>query len=87
VLKGAGNNLCQLDYVMNEETVSPGDTVVTSGFDQIYPKGLPIGTVLKVGIGNIYYKSVVVRPAAALDRLETVLVVLKGSTEREIARY
>jgi rod shape-determining protein MreC len=87
VLKGAGNNLCQLDYVMNEETVSPGDAVVTSGFDQIYPKGLPVGTVLKVGIGNIYYKSVVVRPAAALDRLETVLVVLKGSTEREMARY
>jgi rod shape-determining protein MreC len=87
VLKGVGNNLCQLDYVMNEESVSPGDAVVTSGLDQIYPKGLPIGTVLKVGIGNIYYKSVVVRPAAALDRLETVLVVLKGSTEREMARY
>jgi len=87
VLKGAGNNLCQLDYVMNEESVSPGDRVVTSGLDQIYPEGLPIGTVLKVGGGNIYYKSIVVRPAAVLDSLETVLVVLKGTTEREMARH
>jgi rod shape-determining protein MreC len=86
VLKGAGDNLCQLDYVMNEETVSPGDAVVTSGFDQIYPKGLPVGTVLKVGDGNIY-KTIVVRPAAELDRLETVLVVLKAGSEQEMAKH
>jgi rod shape-determining protein MreC len=86
VLKGTGNNLCQVDYVMNEETVSPGDAVVTSGFDQIYPKGLPVGTVLKVGDGNIY-KSIVVRPAAELDRLETVLVVLKAGSEQEMAKH
>jgi rod shape-determining protein MreC len=86
VLKGTGDNLCQLDYVMNEETVSPGDAVVTSGFDQIYPKGLPVGTALKVGDGNIY-KSIVVRPAAELDRLETVLVVLKAGSEEEMAKH
>ena len=86
VLKGVGNNLCQLDYVMNEESVSPGDALVTSGLDQIYPKGLPVGTVLKVGDGNIY-KSIVVRPAAELNSLETVLVVLKGSTEQEMAKH
>jgi len=86
VLKGAGNNLCQFDYVMNEELVSPGDAVVTSSLDQIYPKGLPVGTVLKVGDGNIY-KTIVVRPATKLDSLETVLVVLRGSTEQEMARH
>ena len=86
VLKGVGNNLCQLDYVMNEESVSSGDAVVTSGLDQIYPEGLPIGTVLKVGGGNIY-KSIVVRPAASLDSLETVLVVLEASAEREMAQH
>jgi rod shape-determining protein MreC len=86
VLKGVGNNLCQLDYVMNEESVSPGDAVVTSGLDQIYPKGLPVGIVLKVGDGNIY-KSIGVRPAVAMDRLETVLVVLKASLEEEMAKH
>lgn len=83
VLKGASSNLCQLEYVMNEESVSPGEAVLTSGLDQIYPKGLPVGTVLKVGEGNIY-KTIAVRPAVALDRLETVLVVLKpSSTEQQ----
>jgi rod shape-determining protein MreC len=71
---------------MNEESLSPGDAVVTSGLDQIYPKGLPVGTVLKAGDGNIY-KSILVRPAAALDSLETVLVVLKTSIEQEIAKH
>jgi len=86
VLKGTGNNLCRLDYIMNEELVSSGDSVVTSGLDQIYPKGLPVGTVLKVGDGNIY-KSIVVRPAARLDTLETVLVVQKTSSDQELAKH
>ena len=86
VLKGTGNNLCHLDYIMNEESVASGEAVVTSGLDQIYPKGLPAGTVLRVGDSNIY-KSIIVRPAAALDRLETVLVVLKAATEEQMARH
>jgi rod shape-determining protein MreC len=86
VLKGTSNNLCQLDYIMNEELVSAGDSVVTSGLDQIYPKGLPLGTVLRVGQGNIY-KSIVVRPAARMDNLETVLIVFKGSTQQEMAKH
>jgi rod shape-determining protein MreC len=87
VLKGTSNNLCQLDYIMNEESVLPGDAVVTSGLDRIYPGGLSIGAVLKVASGNLYYKNIVVRPAAAPDHLETVLVVLQVSPEREMARH
>lgn len=75
VLKGAGRGLCRLDYVMNDSAVSPGDRVVTSGLDRVFPKGLPVGTVMKADNGNIY-KNVVVQPAAALNRLEQVLVVL-----------
>jgi len=86
VLKGSGSNLCQLEYIMNEESVSPGDAVMTSGLDQIYPRGLPVGTVLNVGDGNIY-KSIVVRPAVALDSLEAVLVVLPTPADREMARH
>jgi len=85
VVKGAGNNLCNLEYVMNEEQVSPGDTILTSGLDQIYPKGLPVGVVIKVGDGNIY-KSITVKPAAPLGRLETVLVVTKPSPPDQEAR-
>ncbi len=76
VVKGTGDGLCRLDYIMNGESVSPGEPVLTSGLDQIYPKGLLIGTVAQVQDGNIY-KRVTVRPAAPLDRLEMVLVVTR----------
>jgi rod shape-determining protein MreC len=76
ILKGGALNLCQVHYVMNEAPVSVGEMVLTSGLDQIYPKGLPVGSVIQTAEGNIY-KNVTVAPAAALDRLETVLVVLK----------
>lgn len=85
VLKGTGRGLCQLDYVMNQDAVSPGDLVVTSGLDQIFPKGLPLGTVARVGEGNIY-KDIVVKPAVSLDRLEEVLVVTSKPAAPEEAR-
>jgi rod shape-determining protein MreC len=82
VLKGDNRNLCQLHYVMNEESVSAGDAVLTSGMDQIYPKDLPLGTVVEAREGNIY-KTIIVKPTAALDRLETVLVALKPAAPEE----
>lgn len=85
VLKGTGRGLCQLDYVMNEDAVSPGDVVVTSGLDQVFPKGLPLGTAAQVRQGNIY-KEIVVKPAVALDRLEQVLVVTSRLAPPEEAR-
>lgn len=76
ILKGGSLNLCELHYVMNEEPVAVGEAVLTSGLDQVYPKGLPIGTVIQTGEGNIY-KKITVKPSAPLNRLEAVLVVLK----------
>lgn len=76
VLKGSGQNLTHLHYVMNDRDVSVGELVLTSGLDQIYPEGLPVGTVTRAAPGNIY-KDILVTPAAQLDRLESVLVVTK----------
>jgi rod shape-determining protein MreC len=84
ILKGGSGNLCDVHYVMNEEPVASGEAVVTSGLDQIYPKGLPVGTVAKVGDGNIY-KNIVLKPAVDLNRLEMVLVVLKPSASQQQA--
>jgi rod shape-determining protein MreC len=69
---------------MNEEPVSSGETVLTSGLDQIYPKGLRVGTVVGTSSGNIY-KNIEVKPAADLSRLETVLVVLKPNSMQQQA--
>jgi rod shape-determining protein MreC len=85
VLKGSGRALCRLEYVMNDATVSPGDKVVTSGMDRVFPKGLPVGTIVKADDGNIY-KNVVVKPFVALDRLEAVLVVVSKQPTPEEAQ-
>jgi len=85
VLKGAGRGLCRLDYVMNDNAVSPGDKVLTSGLDRVFPKGLPIGTVVRAADGNIY-KNIIVQPAVTLNRLEEVLVVISKSSAPEQAR-
>ena len=84
VLKGDGQNLCLIRYIMNEEPVSSGEAILTSGLDQIYPKGLRVGTIVGTSAGNIY-KNVEVKPAADLNRLETVLVVLKPNSIQQQA--
>ena len=79
VLKGTGHKLCRMEYVLNEQNVQVGDRVLTSGQDRVYPKGLLLGTVVEVKDGHIY-KEILVEPAAHLDRLESVLVVLPPKT-------
>ncbi len=79
VLKGDSQNLCLIRYIMNEQPVSSGEAILTSGLDQTYPKGLRVGTVVRTSAGNIY-KNVEVKPTVDLNRLETVLVVLKPNS-------
>ena len=80
VLKGYGRALCRMEYVMNDQGVRVGDRVVTSGQDRIYPKGLLVGTVVEAKEGHIH-KEIWVKPAARLERLESVLVILPASTD------
>lgn len=56
-----------------------GDTVITSGFGGIYPKGLLIGEVVDVvnEEGGLL-KYGVLKPAVDFDRLEEVLVIVRS---------
>jgi rod shape-determining protein MreC len=74
-VKGTGEPLLQLDYVINDQEVAVGERVLTSGIDRIFPKDLPLGTVADVGKGNPF-KLIRVRPAARLDRMEEVFILL-----------
>jgi rod shape-determining protein MreC len=79
VLRGTPNGELVLERVMSDEQVVPGETVLSSGGDQIFPKGLPVGTVTSVKPGHEMFLNIKVKPAADLGRLEEVLVV----TERQ----
>jgi len=73
--KGTGGPLLELDYVTNEQDVAVGEHVLTSGMDRIFPKDLPLGIVTEARPGNTF-KQIQLRPAARLDRLEEVLILL-----------
>ena len=75
VLRGTPDGEVILERVMSDEQVAPGDVLLSSGGDQIFPKGLPVGTVTKVSPGHEMFLKIEVKPAADLSRLEEVLVV------------
>ena len=72
---GTGGPLLVMKYVSNDEPVTVGQYVLTSGQDRIFPKDLPVGTVVEVKPGSPF-KVIRVKPAARLERLEEVLVLL-----------
>ena len=77
ILRGTSAGEVVLEKVMSDETVPAGEMVLTSGGDGIFPKGLLVGRVTKVGAGSDLFLNIRVRPAADLSRLEEVLVVTK----------
>jgi rod shape-determining protein MreC len=77
ILRGSATGEVMLEKVMSDEQVQLGETVLTSGGDRIFPKGLPVGTVTKVSPGPDLFLNIRVRPAAQLGKLEEVLVVTK----------
>ncbi len=77
ILRGAANGTTTVQYIMADERVAPGEEVVTSGGDRIFPKGLPVGKVVSVSPGKDLFLNIRVQPAAQLNRLEDVLVVTK----------
>jgi rod shape-determining protein MreC len=76
VLKGRASGELVIDKIMADEEVKPGDRILTSGGDRIFPKGLPVGTVSKISKGPEFIQ-VTVKPAAILTHLEEVLVITK----------
>jgi rod shape-determining protein MreC len=77
ILRGSAAGEVVLEKVMADEQVQPGDRVLTSGGDQIFPKGLPVGTVVKSIPGSDLFLNIKVKPSANLSKLEEVLVITK----------
>ncbi|HYN07942.1 MAG TPA: rod shape-determining protein MreC [Vicinamibacterales bacterium] len=77
VMGGEKDPPLRLDYIPNLVEVQPGERVLTSGQDDIYPSGFVIGVVEKSEKGNDGQRQITVRPSVDVSHLEVVLVILR----------
>lgn len=82
VAEGQEKTVLRVKYLSRDADIQPGDRVITSGLGQIYPRGLPVGTVISVRrTGVNLFQEALVKPAAGLNHLEDVLIILRGGAE------
>ena len=76
IVSGSLDNGTMLKYVKRSEDIQEGDRLVTSGLDGIFPKGIVVGTVIKVRKQSLgLFQHIEVLPAVNLARTEEVLIV------------
>ena len=65
------------DYVRHTDSITVGDSLVTSGMSEVFPKGLLIGTVHRISQSDdIFFRDVYVKPAAQVNRLVSIYIIV-----------
>jgi len=78
---GTTAGYCVMSDLPTNAIIKPGDTVITSGMGEVYPKGINVGTITEVSKGNLnqFNSSAKLSPSVDFDHLESVLIIV--STE------
>jgi rod shape-determining protein MreC len=80
IVSGSLDNGAVLKYVKRSEDIQEGDRLITSGMDGVFPKGLMVGTVIKVRKQHLgLFQYIEILPAVQSSRIEEVLVVAADS--------
>jgi rod shape-determining protein MreC len=80
MVKGLSTEDCSFDYVVASSDALPGDLLITSGLGGVFPKGLPVGKIVRVvDIPGDLFKEIQVAPVVDFSKLEEVLVILRES--------
>jgi len=78
IVEGLTDALCQLKFALRVDDIQPGDLLLSSGLGGNFPKGIPVGTVIKVMRKSFgITQKVEVKPSVDFSKLEEVLVVTK----------
>jgi rod shape-determining protein MreC len=73
---GISYRLGSLENIPNHVDIAPGDTIITSGNSQIFPKGIMVGTVDNVDDDDGYsFKTATLRYSVDYNRMNFVYVV------------
>lgn len=84
ILNYDGVSNLMLNNVQKSADVIPGDVVITSEYSNIYPPGIPVGTVTETGNLDNLFRKVVVTPNVNFSTLEEIFV-LKYYSSKERA--
>ena len=80
VWTGHPDGFCQIKYVSRNDDIQTGDPIITSGLDDMFPKGITLGRVKRVVSqvkGNFLF--VEASPQVNLGQIEEVLIIQKKS--------
>jgi rod shape-determining protein MreC len=80
ILRGTPSGELVVEKILSDESVQPGERVLTSGGDQIFPKGIDVGVITKATPGSDSFLNIRLTPATNLSKLEEVLVVTQVDT-------
>ncbi len=77
ILRGTLTGRVQIGNLTADSRIQPGEQVLTSGGDQVYPRGLQVGVVESIAPDPDHqpYTAIRVKTAVDLDRVEEVLVI------------
>ena len=77
ILRGTADGRVEVNNLTADSRLQPGQAVITSGGDQVFPRGLPVGVIESIAPDPIHqpYTAILIKPAANLSRLEEVLVI------------
>lgn len=74
---GTTAGYCIMTDLPTNAIIKPGDTVITSGMGEVFPKGITVGTITEVSKGSLnqFNSSAKLSPAVDFDHLESVLII------------
>ncbi len=77
ILRGSPTGQIVINNLTPDSRIKIGEQVLSSGGDQVYPRGLPVGTIesIKPDPDHQPYTLIQLHPAANLNQLEEVLVI------------
>lgn len=80
-VEGLGNGTCRIKYLLRGTDIRDGDVIVTSGYDGLFPRGLPVGIIRgdearRYGVSE----EAELLPFVDLSRVEEVLILDTGPT-------
>jgi len=78
ILEGSTDGSTRLSYIDSEAPVRVGDSIVTAGVGNSFPKGLPVGDVIEIEkpISDLF-QVITVNPKTDLGNIEEVLLIVR----------